>query len=127
MSTSTNNALLLDANAMIARLKGDNSVIQVLARADIFVASIVVGELYFGAQKAGRVEENIRNIEAFVQWRRVLACDLETARVYGRVRNQLRAKGHPIPVNDTWIAAIALQHGLTLLTRDEHFKAVDNL
>jgi tRNA(fMet)-specific endonuclease VapC len=127
MSISMNDAFLLDANAMIARLNEDNSVIRVLAATEIFVASIVIGELVFGAYKSSRVEENIQKIDAFIQGRRILVCDLETARIYGRIRNQLRTKGRPIPVNDTWIAAVALQHNLTLLTRDEHFKEVDNL
>ncbi|MBI1258232.1 MAG: PIN domain-containing protein [Chloroflexi bacterium] len=122
-----NNGLLLDTNAMIARLKGDNGVIQVLATEDVWVSSTVIGELYFGAYKSGRVEENIRNLEAFIHGRTILVCDKDTAHIYGRIRHQLQVKGRPIPQNDVWIAAVALQHNLTLLTRDVHFKEVDNL
>lgn len=50
-----------------------------------------------------------------------------TAWIYGEVRNHLRLKARPIPENDLWIAAIAIQHGLTLATRDEHFNDVDDL
>ena len=46
---------------------------------------------------------------------------------YGKVKNGLRKKGRPIPENDIWIAAIAFQHDLTLVSRDEHFKEVENL
>lgn len=57
----------------------------------------------------------------------ILACDAETARLYGEVKNSLRKKGHPIPENDIWIAATALQHGLILVSRDEHFAEVEGL
>ena len=57
----------------------------------------------------------------------MLACDASTARFYGEIKNRLRAQARPIPENDVWIAAIALQHGLVLATRDEHFAAVDGL
>jgi tRNA(fMet)-specific endonuclease VapC len=57
----------------------------------------------------------------------VLGCELETARRYGEIKNALRLKGRPIPENDMWIAAIALQHGLQLATRDAHFREIENL
>jgi tRNA(fMet)-specific endonuclease VapC len=46
---------------------------------------------------------------------------------YGDVKNRLRLKGRPLPENDVWIAALALQYGLTLVTRDAHFQEVENL
>ncbi len=57
----------------------------------------------------------------------VLGCDSDTARRYGEVKNALRLKGRPIPENDIWIAAVALQHGLTLITRDGHFNEIEEL
>jgi tRNA(fMet)-specific endonuclease VapC len=56
-----------------------------------------------------------------------LGCDTETARYYAELKNALRLKGHPIPENDIWIAAVALQHGLALVTRDTHFDGIKNL
>ena len=56
-----------------------------------------------------------------------LGCDTETAYQYGEVKNRLRQKGRPIPENDIWIAVIALQHDLILLTSDAHFGEVENL
>ena len=50
--------------------------------------------------------------------------DISTARIYGRVKNALRQSGKPIPENDIWIAAVALQHDLTLITQDAHFEHV---
>lgn len=128
MSTLMNNAYLLDTNAAIARTNDDKNLIAVLSTAsEVLVSSTVLGELYFGAYKSARVEENLRRVEEFIQGHSVLNCEAETARIYGRIRQQLRAKGRPIPENDIWIAAVALQHNLTLLTRDEHFKQIETL
>lgn len=57
----------------------------------------------------------------------MLGCDAETARQYGEVKNRLRLKGRPLPENDIWIAALALQYDLILVTRDGHFQEVENL
>lgn len=119
---------LLDTNAAIAQRKGDSALLKLIEDAEkVFVSSITLGELYFGAYKSGRVEANLADTEMQALSGAVIVCDVGTARIYGRIRHQLRTKGHPIPENDVWIAAIAIQHQLTLLTRDEHFKAVENL
>jgi tRNA(fMet)-specific endonuclease VapC len=57
----------------------------------------------------------------------VIPCDATTARHYARLRNRLRGKGRPIPENDLWIAATAIEHGLVLVSRDEHFAQVEGL
>lgn len=57
----------------------------------------------------------------------MLGCDTDTARRYGDIKHGLRVKGSPLPENDIWIAAIALQHNLTLATRDAHFREIPNL
>jgi tRNA(fMet)-specific endonuclease VapC len=57
----------------------------------------------------------------------VLPCDATTARLYGEIKASLRSKGRPIPENDIWNAAVAQQHGLSLVTRDEHFNNVAGL
>lgn len=86
-----------------------------------------MGELYFGAQKSAKITENIFRINTFVEEHTVLSCDLETARWYGIIKNQLQREGRPIPNNDLWIAAIAIQYGLVLVTRDAHFDGIDSL
>ena len=119
---------LLDTNAVIAFLNGEEAIQTFIENADeIFVPSIVLGELYFGAQSSGRIEANLKAVEQFAADRIVLVCDGKTARQYGNVRYQLRLKGRPIPENDIWIAAIAMQHNLTLVTRDAHFREMDGL
>lgn len=119
---------LLDTNSAIALSAGDAALLTRIQDAEeVFVPAIVLGELYFGAQKSSRMQENLRRVDTLAAGWAVLNCDRLTARHYGRIKQQLRAKGRPIPDNDIWIAAVALQHGLPLLTRDRHFSEVDDL
>ncbi|MBI4507204.1 MAG: type II toxin-antitoxin system VapC family toxin [Chloroflexi bacterium] len=119
---------LLDTNIVAALFAGESSVLDRLAQADtVFLPSIVVGEIYFGAYRSGRVDKNLAHIDELVMASSVLACDTETAREYGLVKSALRSKGRPIPENDIWIAAVARQHGLALATRDSHFREIDDL
>ncbi len=119
---------LLDTNIVIAFFSGESVVIDQFAQADeILLPSIVLGELIFGARKSSRAEENLARIEDLSQQVVVLECDSDTARQYGAIKNALRLKGRPIPDNDIWIAAIAGQYHLTLITRDAHFAEVDDL
>jgi tRNA(fMet)-specific endonuclease VapC len=119
---------LLDTNVVIGLLANESVVKDNIARADqVFVPSIVIGELAFGARKSSRVNENLALIDELAASSVVLGCDTDVARRYGEVKYALRVRGRPIPENDVWIAAIALQHGLTLATRDVHFGEVVGL
>jgi tRNA(fMet)-specific endonuclease VapC len=119
---------LLDTNAASAIIDKDPDM-QVWLRQDhnTFVPSIVIGELYFGAYKSTRVQSNVTRLEEFIAGNIILNCDAATGDYYGQIKTLLKTKGRPIPENDIWIAAIALQHGLSLVTRDAHFDVVDNL
>jgi tRNA(fMet)-specific endonuclease VapC len=119
---------LLDTNIIIALFKSEASIINNLVQAnEVFVPSIAIGELHYGARKSGRSQKNLDRIDEFVANNTVIECDANTARQYGDVKNRLRIKGRPLPENDVWIAALALQHNLTLVTRDAHFQQVDSL
>jgi tRNA(fMet)-specific endonuclease VapC len=119
--------LLLDTNAVIAQLGGDPSILAAIDGFDIYVPLPALAELYFGAEKSARVNENIQRLDRYVAAAVVLTANLRTAHQWGKVRNNLRLKGRPIPTNDIWIAAIAVQANLTLVTRDAHFNQVDGL
>jgi tRNA(fMet)-specific endonuclease VapC len=119
---------LLDTNIIIAAFAQETAVqSQLAAAADVFVPTIALGELYHGARQSGRAAANLARVDQFAANSTVLGCDAVTAQHYGEIRNALRLKGRPIPENDIWIAAIAVQHQLTLVTRDAHFSAVDGL
>ena len=71
--------------------------------------------------------QNLQQIDNFKDANTILACDETTASVYGVLKNMLRSKGRPLPENDIWIAAVAIQHGLTLVSRDAHFDELETL
>lgn len=119
---------LLDTNMVIALFAGEQVVKDNLAEMDeVFVSSVVIGELFFGAHKSSQTKENLARIHDFAENSIVLGCDVDTAYHYGEIKHILRLKGCPIPENDIWIAAVAHQHGLTLVTRDKHFDQIDGL
>jgi tRNA(fMet)-specific endonuclease VapC len=118
---------LLDTNIVIAVLNKEAAVESQLAGKTIYLGSIVIGELYYGARKSARFKENLAKIEAFVVNYPILDCTKQTAEQYGSLKQALEAKGGLIPENDMWIAALAKQNNLTLVTRDDHFKRVDGL
>lgn len=127
---ATAGGFLFDTNIVIAAFGRDEGVAQRLEGlpADsIFIPSIVIGELFYGAYRSSRATENRRRIEEFVRASNVLPCDAATARTYGELKDGLLRKGRPIPENDIWIAAVAIQHDLTLVTRDMHFEHITEL
>lgn len=119
---------LLDTNIVIALFADEEIIKDNLAQAsEVFIPSIVIGELYYGARRSRRIEANLARVDELVAGNSILMCDAETARQYGAVKNRLKLKGRPLPENDVWISALALQHNLTLVTRDAHFQEVENL
>jgi tRNA(fMet)-specific endonuclease VapC len=123
-----NGRYLLDTNIVIAIFSNDTSVKDSLEKAEeVFVPVIVLGELYYGAQKSSRTKTNIARINELAETGSILTCNTETSRQYGEIKNTLWLKGKPIPENDIWIAAIAKQYGMTLVSRDDHFKGIDDL
>ena len=121
-------SVLLDSNFIVALFEQDPGAQSALLAAErIFVPSVALGELYYGAQKSGRREENVARVDRFAAANEVLPPDVESARHYGAIRDALRRQGRPIPDNDIWIAAIARQHSLTLITRDAHFREIEGL
>jgi predicted nucleic acid-binding protein len=108
-------------------MRGNQEVKEVLQSADsIAVNPIVLGELQAGFQHGKHVEKNRNTLKQFLASPRVyvVAMDEETAERYAVIVNALWRIGRPIPTNDLWIAASAMQYGLTILTTDSHFKHV---
>ncbi len=123
-----NGRFLLDRNIVIALFAEETAVKENLSVAEqVFLPSIVLGELYYGAYKSARAEENITRLDEFAVVSTVLEPSSITAREYGYIKYMLLNKGRPIPENDIWIAALAKQHNLTLITRDDHFKEIEGI
>ncbi len=119
---------LLDTNIVIRLFAGDKAILNWLKKKpEVFIPSIVLGELFYGAQKSAHIASNTLKIAELASNSEVLPCDSETAKYYGEIKNHLKKKGRPIPENDIWIGAIAKQHNLSLVTGDIHFKEIDGL
>ncbi|MCL1819929.1 MAG: type II toxin-antitoxin system VapC family toxin [Oscillospiraceae bacterium] len=122
------NGNMLDTNVIIKYLAGDDSARDIIDNAsEISVSVIVVGELQYGAQKSSRTKSNLALFTNFISNFTIIPIDEDTAAIYGKVKEQLRAKGANIPENDIWIAAAAISRNNKLLTYDTHFKFIDGL
>ena len=122
--------ILLDTNAYTAYLAGDREVLRVLAEADIIYLSIFVqGELYAGFKGGNREQENIAILQVFQDKPRVsiLNATSETAEIFAQIKNQLKTAGTPLPINDIWIAAHAMETGSGVVTYDKHFTRVPGI
>jgi len=124
------NKLMLDTNCYAAYLAGDKEVLGALTEARIICMSIfVLGELYAGFSGGTREKENRRILRSFLSKPSVLTIEAtqETADLFGVVKNTLKKAGRPIPINDVWIAAHALEQGAVVATRDKHFHWIPGL
>jgi tRNA(fMet)-specific endonuclease VapC len=120
--------LVLDTNALIDFIGGNPSLQALVSCSeDIFIPSPALGELYFGAYRSGNIAENLDRIDRFILPYTTLLIDEMTAKVYGALRQQQRSIGRPIPNNDFWIAALAIQHDASVTTMDRHFSSLPNL
>lgn len=122
--------VLLDTNVYSALMKGQADAVDRVRRAErLLLSAVVVGELLFGFRSGSRYAKNLKELEAFLENPYVdfLPVTMATADRFGRVATWLRKKGTPIPTNDMWIAAHALETGADLVSYDHHFELVEGL
>ena len=124
------NKIIIDTNIYSNLLRGDSEVNDTLRQVShIGISIISIGELLSGFRVGNRIKENRDELGQFLDSPRVAIYPLkiDTAEHYSSILNKLKQNGTPIPTNDIWIAAVALQHGLPLYTQDNHFSYVDGL
>lgn len=122
--------IALDTNRYTDLCRGDATVLETLEMADeIWLPFIVLGELRAGFAVGAQGPRNEAVLRRFLLKPRVgvLYPDEQTTHHYAAIFRQLRKQGAPIPTNDMWIAALALQHSLILFARDAHFDALPQL
>ena len=120
--------MILDTNALSAFMDGDSGVGEVLRwqpRAAIPV--IVLGEFRYGIAASRHRATYEAWLDSQLPHFNILPVTEETAIAYATLRVALKRSGHPIPANDAWIAALALQHHVPVLSRDHHFDVVPDL
>jgi predicted nucleic acid-binding protein len=123
-------AVLIDTNAYAAFKQGVPDALTIIQRASqLVMSSVVLGELLAGFAVGTRDARNRAELQQFLASPRsiIAVIDAPTAHVYADVYRRLRAKGHPIPTNDLWIAATALERGIALFSYDAHFSQVEGL
>jgi len=121
---------MVDTSAYAAFLKGNSEINQSLQQADeIFLNPIILGELIAGFLMGKHERENRTILQDFLSSARVkiLEIEEETSERYAAIVSHLRRTGTPIPTNDLWIAASAMQHGLKVLTTDKHYSKVPQI
>ena len=120
--------MILDTNALSAWVEGLATVETAFRSADrLIVPTVVLGEYYFGIRQSrhrSRYEDWLRH---YLPLAEIAAVTSATADAYADVRLELKRLGHPIPPNDAWVAALARQHALPVLSNDKHFDVVDGV
>ena len=122
--------VLLDTNRYEDYSRNDPAVLQRVQEArTIYLSFVTLAELRAGFACGTRGQRNESLLVEFLNSPRVrtLYPDEETTHLYARVYSQLRQQGTPIPTNDMWIAALVIQHGLFLCSRDRHFDHLPQL
>jgi tRNA(fMet)-specific endonuclease VapC len=117
--------VILDTNALSAFFDGDPQLLEALARAQIlYLPVIVLGEYRFGLRGSKLRKEVEPKLIEFAKACTVLPVLESTAQVYASIRHELKVAGTPIPENDIWISALALEYGQSVVSRDAHFDQV---
>lgn len=122
--------VLLDTSAYVRLLKGVPDLIDAVKEAEtVLMSPVVLGELMFGFRKGTKLSENMNELNEFLAQDTVQRIPLgeTTADRYSRISVQLKRQGTPIPTNDIWIAAQAMEHGAELLSADRHFEQISGL
>lgn len=120
----------LDTNRLTDLFRGDRELAKRLGTCEeVWIPLFVLGEMkagFYGGRERGRNEALLQKLLAKTTVN-ILLPGVETAEAYGRLFVQLKRAGTPIPNNDLWIAALALEHSLVLVTRDRHFERIPQL
>lgn len=124
--------LVIDTNIYCDYAEGLPGVVDFLAihgEEDIFLPSVVIGELTYGFMKGSRQEFNERKLQQIIKKLQIgiIEVSRDVARKYALIYSSLVNKGTKIPINDVWISACCMEIGGTLLTRDKHFQHVEQI
>ena len=122
--------LLLDSNAYSGFMRGNGEIRDLVSTAEeVLLSAIVVGEQLYGFRRGQRFEQHLAELRSFLQRPFVsfVPVGAVTADRYSRIMTALKAKGRPIPTNDVWVAAHAMETGADLVSADQHFEHVDGI
>lgn len=122
--------ILLDTNAYTAYKRADAAILEIIQSVEVIgISPIVLGELFFGFDGGNKSKQNRQELQQFLESPRVILYSItsDTAHFYSQIHSSLKRRGKPIPTNDIWIAALALEHGSVVCTYDKHFNEIEGL
>ena len=121
---------LLDTNVVIDHIGGFRRIPEIVSQSEtMFLSQVAIGEFKASLDDTRRGRRDLEGLNAFLNLSNVVEITLTpaTTDLYAKVFRSLREAGRPIPINDIWLAAQALEHGAVLVSRDNHFETVANL
>lgn len=122
--------VLLDTNAYVKFLSGDERVLEVLGKAEtVYIPVVVIAELLVGFKGGTKRAENQRSLDKFLHKStvKVLNITAETAEIFSEIQYKLKKAGNPLPINDVWIASGAIETGSVVITYDNHFREIPGI
>lgn len=122
--------VLLDTSAYSSAERGNEPLAEVVRRAsEVILTPVVLGELRAGFLSGERRSENEKKLALFLEIPRVTVVSMgeETSHCYAVIKTALKKAGTLIPINDVWIAASAMQYGLTVVTTDKDFERIPQI
>jgi tRNA(fMet)-specific endonuclease VapC len=120
--------LILDTNALSALAEDKDGIVEALGSThELAIPVVVLGEYRYGIAFSRDFSHYAQWLDELIESCRVLVVDEKTTRHYADIRVELKCAGTPIPANDIWVAALARQHALSILSRDHHFDKVKGI
>jgi len=122
--------IMLDTSAYVGFKRNAVEAVEIIVKAELIVFSpVVMGELMFGFRNGTRFKENMDDLDRFLKHEAVDLVPIGkiTSDRYSRIAVNLRKQGTPIPTNDIWVAAQAMEQGAELITSDHHFDKINGL
>ena len=120
----------IDTNTFSYAKRGNLSAQSILKKAEeILISPIVIAEILIGFKLGTKEEQNKNEFYEFLDSPRLSVFEIGemTAEHYSNIFLQLKKSGNPIPTNDIWIAASAMENGMPLATFDKHFSNIQGL
>jgi len=119
---------LIDTNIIVDLFRNIQKVKKKLLKLNsINISVIVYGELIYGIENSSQKEKHLNELNNFLKSCLIIPITKNTAKTYGKIKTALKKQGTPIPENDIWIAAQAIEQGAVLLSNDKHFDLIKDL
>lgn len=122
---------LIDTDIYIYLLSGNRSIQKKIHETEdqnIFISAISIAELYYGIFNSAEKDHNLKNIQKNLERLQILNFNRHSAKIFGRLKAELKKNGTPVADMDLAIASIAIQHGHVLVTHNtKHFSPVREL